>query len=527
MRKYWPILLALTLGLLASFHPTILSGFSRMQTDLGDTRLNNYLLEHTYRWVIRDPRHLSFFDPPFFYPVKGVAAFTDLALGAAPLYWFFRGIGLHPDSSMQAWMLGVMTLNFAAMAWLLARGLGFAPVPSALGAFLFAFGAPRITQIAHPQLLPHFFSVIAILAVTEFLGDRHRKLWISVFFLSFALQLYAGFYLGWFLGFGILIALVWVAAEPGRRTHLAAQVRREWKWIALNLSLFVMAVFPMGRAYLGAAQELGTREWSEVGAMVPRFRSWFYLGPESWIYGWIDHWNWGIPMAHEQRMGVGLITLGVALRGLWLLKREGRGGWGFGFVAIFLLSTSWFHDRNTLWLGVFHVVPGAEAIRAVSRIAMLSLIPLSIGLARYFSDHRTGAWMLLLVLCLAEQLTTPPSYDKAVARKRADFVAHQIGPRCEYFFYSPRIPPESFRRETPIQVFIQLDAMWAGVTVGRPTVNGYSGKLPSGWDFNIPIIFSSEDEKQIEELYQSWLRSTGIDPAHGCWVKPSVRFQIE
>src|SRR4051795_7155497 len=55
-------------GLLLQFHPMLLSGLRRMQSDWGDTRLNNYILEHGYRWLRGVPGHERFWSPPVFYP---------------------------------------------------------------------------------------------------------------------------------------------------------------------------------------------------------------------------------------------------------------------------------------------------------------------------------------------------------------------------------------------------------------------------------------------------------------------------
>src|ERR1043166_6388433 len=68
------------LGVMMVHHPMILSGFRRIQTDLGDSRLVHYLLEHGYRWVRGEPGHCDLWSPPFFYPVKNVAAFSELLL---------------------------------------------------------------------------------------------------------------------------------------------------------------------------------------------------------------------------------------------------------------------------------------------------------------------------------------------------------------------------------------------------------------------------------------------------------------
>src|SRR5207245_509015 len=43
----------LALGLWTAFHPTLASGFARLQSDPGDTLLNHYILEHSWRWLTR------------------------------------------------------------------------------------------------------------------------------------------------------------------------------------------------------------------------------------------------------------------------------------------------------------------------------------------------------------------------------------------------------------------------------------------------------------------------------------------
>src|SRR5436190_653622 len=72
------------IGLLMAHHPMLLSGLRRVQVDVGDSRLINYLLEHNYRWYRGDPNHAEFWDPPFFYPARNIAAYSDTLLGIAP-----------------------------------------------------------------------------------------------------------------------------------------------------------------------------------------------------------------------------------------------------------------------------------------------------------------------------------------------------------------------------------------------------------------------------------------------------------
>ena len=81
-------------GVLMAHSPMILSGFRRLQIDLGDSRLIHYLLEHGYLWIRGAPGHREFWNPPFFYPAPNAAAYTDLFLTVGPPYWIYRAAGI-------------------------------------------------------------------------------------------------------------------------------------------------------------------------------------------------------------------------------------------------------------------------------------------------------------------------------------------------------------------------------------------------------------------------------------------------
>ena len=62
-------------GMLLDYHPMLLSGLARMQSEWNDTRLQNYFLEHTWRWLVRLPSDAAFWNIPAFYPVPNTAAY--------------------------------------------------------------------------------------------------------------------------------------------------------------------------------------------------------------------------------------------------------------------------------------------------------------------------------------------------------------------------------------------------------------------------------------------------------------------
>ena len=62
----------LLLGLGCFFYPTWSTFFQNIQTDPGDTRFNNYVLEHGFQWISGNPVHKDFWSPPIFFPTKNI-----------------------------------------------------------------------------------------------------------------------------------------------------------------------------------------------------------------------------------------------------------------------------------------------------------------------------------------------------------------------------------------------------------------------------------------------------------------------
>src|SRR5439155_5853757 len=91
----------------------------------------------------------------------------------------------------------------------------------------------------------------------------------------------------------------------------------------------------------------------------------------------------------------------------------------------------------TPWKYIFYLVPGANAIRSVSRIAVLFLIPLCIGFAFLIDRFPPGLALSAVLICFVEQGRTTESYDKVRARNDVAALAARISTNCTAFYYSP------------------------------------------------------------------------------------------
>ena len=117
-------------------------------------------------------------------------------------------------------------------------------------------------------------------------------------------------------------------------------------------------------------------------------------------------------------------------------------------------------------------VPGAAALRAVSRIGMFALIPLGIGLAvlvdRLAGGRRRLAIVLVVTAVFVEQGASQPHYDKLDHRRQVARLTARVPANSDAFLYVAGYGDAFWQG--------QVKAMWAGTRAGKPTVYGYSGK---------------------------------------------------
>ncbi len=482
-------------GIFLVFHPTLMSGFQLLQTDQGDTRLNHYFLEHSYRWIRGDAFHSSLWDPPFFYPEKNVLAYADNLLGVAPVYWLFRAAGLHETGSFQVWAMLIVVLNFIAAYWFFRKGLGLGLPGSLAAAFLFAFSATRVNQLGHHQQQGHFYTPVFFLCVIRMLDEKisSRYFYGVAASVLAALQLYACFYLAWFLVLGCLTLLAFSLPFAESRTRLRRMILQHRPGVFVGIGICSMLIFPVvDRSYKVIVEAGGY--YPLKATFQPAWQAWIYLGPNSWLYSWQAKMDLfaGMAAEHEQRLGIGLLTSLAGLVGFWWNRHERLARRLFWTAAALALVAT----CPPLWRLLFWFFPGAAAIRAVPRISLLLLLVAGLGVAWFFDGlverlRGTGdatARILLIVaagaVLLLEQGVTTRAFDWKVPQARVQQIQARIDPDCPVFLSLP-VPGEYPEGPVPGNVVYQQDAMWASLRARVPTVNGRSGRRPPRWRLTI------------------------------------------
>jgi hypothetical protein len=473
------LFLVATLG--ALFYPMFRSGFQQTPGDLIDARFNNYSLEHTYLWLIGRPDHRSLWDSPVGYPQPNMVATSEDLFGSAPVYWLWRGLGAPMDTAFDLWLVAVTILDFFAMRGFLRRALQVDEYAAGLGSFLFCAAAARVMQLVHAQLSPQFFSLWALSALIRLGTDpkpRYPALWWVTASVCVAAQLWAGFYLGWFLILALIVCGLWALVFPEPRRLLVGVMRRDWLWVILAAAVAALLLQPLVLHSLEAVHQIGWRPVSDIVRSIPK------------TYLWVAETS-GHYAAHRDTLGattsasealtipavlifVGAVSL-ISF-GFWRLRAR---AWmlpgAATAIVLMLLATRWRGDA-TGWL-LLRWFPGWAAIRAIYRIVDVTLIAAACGVAGAVTGlaRRKPVWATGFALLVAfTQLDSVPFFPHALSRQRVAQVVADIPKGCGAFYAVTLAKPDvSPGLEHIFGLEMNLDAMLAQAATGIPTVNSY------------------------------------------------------
>ncbi len=519
------VLAAFTIGFINFPLRVVGWSFDHIPGDGIDNRLNNYILEHGYSCLTG--RVHSFWDAPFFYPTRGVTAYSDAHLGMLPLYATFRVVGFSPECAFQGWFVIPFILNFVSAAWALRR-LGADAPGVATGAFFFAFGLPIAGQFGHAQLLPRFMIPLAVVFAWEFLRSP-RTSRLAACCACVVYQVYISIYIGYFLvlllATGLLVSIVRFGSQLPWEA-LCRQSRRVWYGRLAVIAASLIALFPLGWAHGRGAGGVGA---DAVRDSAPSPRGWLTPPHVSIMTEYLTDPRF--PPDVERRVFPGFIALLAVGVGLFAAINSRSIGsrlttivlaaWSVALLMLFVTSFDgiWFYRPVVL-------MPGGDAIRALGRIVLVLLFPIAVviaagtdrvvGWAGRFGRMGTAvAAVATIAFVAADQWLSTTDGDRTPAWNGERSLRNQVVARQDQFkdqilqHSSPTLLyvfPNG-RQTWGELVILQLDAMRASQDVGIPCVNGFSGYLPGDWSF-----FDNRNElmKWLESHHVPAERTTGL-----------------
>jgi hypothetical protein len=479
------------------------SHFDYLPGDAGDNRLNNFILEHGYRCLAGLSE--SFWDAPMFYPAPRVTAYSDAHFGMLPVYATARALGLSPESAFQAHFLIACVLNFAAAVWALRR-IGFGPVGTAAGAYVFAFSLAVVSQTAHEQLVPRFLAPLAFVLAWEFL--RFPQTWRFAALAGCCVgQLYLTVYIGYFLVLLLTSALL-VALIRFHRELQWAELLRPGRWVWAGRLAVVLTAGLASMLLLSVhARGTGVMPLVVVRNIAPLPGAWLTTPPPAWAFPELaEATGLGLDRVNEQQLFPGVIPFLAIVFGLFAVIRPGRFGGTGSLIAVSSVASLILVAMVTRWGNVWPYeflghIPGLANIRAVGRVVLVLLFPAGIVVAALgdWVVRQAGkfgrlsgclAALLLLGGVVADQWLTSTSgsrekdwqllrYSKELALARqarlTETIRRHPKPKLVYVFPSRSEGPNE-------QVRVHLESMRVCQDLGLPCINGYNGYVPVLWD---------------------------------------------
>ena len=495
---------------------------SRIPGDLGDARLNYYILEHFFQSV---RNNYSFWNAPFFYPFPLTVAFSDSHLGSAPIYFIFRFLDFSIESSFQFWFIVGFVINYFVSCSVLIK-LKFKPLAAAVGGFFFACGLPMLAKEGHAQLLYRFCVPIASYILWSF-SNNPRLYKISILSLLVVWQFSFTFYIGYFLIL-LLGAMIFVIPFYLSKINFISistfwfkKLKNSWlsalNWekiiSLLGIVVSILLLFCFIYPYFQVTIIYGfNRSVSEIMTLLPRLHS-YLLADMSLIWKSNSTFFTSIPMRQEHQLFPGLSVVLLIFLGL-IGKRKSN---NFTFASVNLLSffLLFILTLNIHGFSLYRYladIPGINSMRVVTRIQLVLMWPISILISEVLDSflERKGIGLVnklivifLSVLLLVESISfNHYTISKKEAQNRIIKLENTI--KEEKLV----IEEDSILLLGPFDgdpwYVTEIDAMLLAQKLGIATLNGYSGNIPHG-------IAITDDCNQISQRILSFMEFEDIE----------------
>ena len=501
-------------GFFGYFLPDV-SYLQMIPGDLGDARFNSVILEHGYQWLTGQVDYL--WSPGFFYPFEGVLGFSDNHFGTFWAYAAARAFGAVREDAFLIWFLVGNTLNFITCLWALKR-FGFSAIAASCGAFVFTFSLPVLHQEGHAQLGYRFAIPLAVCAWWGVLTNR-RCICIFVTGFWLMIQFLCSIYLGVFLGY-LLVAMTLgylvlnyagflprAVGETGPNLLSAEPVGAYSGWmgergrvvwiIAAVVAMFLVAWMMKQYQSVSAVYHL-SRPLDALDPLIPRLSS-YLLADRSRLSSWLGSGVPDFPTRPEHQMFVGIGVLALAVLGLRASIFSKNIAIEFGKLGrtsvasiVILVGMTVMVGGHSFYFWMIQI-PGLDAIRAVSRVILVMLLPLAVlvavGLEWLMGMSRSLGSRTVLVVLVMSGLTAetisyrPQQYSREAWALRQRELIQAVGealPSASILYVTQRMDEPFYLTE--------IDAMIYAQDHHLRTLNGYSGSTPPGYKYPEPCV---------------------------------------
>lgn len=488
-------------------------GFGYFPGDLGDGRLNLYFLEHAHKFFTGQLD--SFWDAPFMFPEKNVIAYSDNLLGSAPIYSFFRLIGLDNFTSYQWWFLMLSVLNYTA-AYLFLKKLFKNPYSAIIGALVFTFSIALQSQMTHVQMFPRFPIPLAFLALIYF-KDTLKPKYFFFAILIVVYQIYCGVYLGFMLivPVGIFLIMLYFKkkAAINKKIKEKAWLFKMGLFSLINISILLPLMLP----YMERSRAASINTYFNILHNVPTIKSFFFSQKGSLVWDFLgevgsnltNHWN------HQLYTG-GIATISALVFIFYIIKQSIHKNKSNTDKTLYLLFISglftWIlftRFENISAFITLYFLPGFTSIRALARIINIELMFFAIATSFVVSKViKSTSWRMYPLFMMFVSLFILDNYFKEGRSYRTEITTAlertenlesimSILPKGSIISYEPK------QKDSPAFAY-QIDAMLTSQKYDLKCINAYTGSSPS--------TYTNYWHNLIESSRQEWFSAVDFNP---------------
>ena len=514
------------------FHNVI--GTDACLGDSIDGRLTALISEHWYRFFIGEDTLTEV--GGMFYPMDNVLSYSDILLGVGLIHSLLRvfGIGI-----FQAYKYSLIIIHLSGAIGLfiylnLLKRIN--PVASFLAVICFSYTHIMQVQTTNTQLFCVSALVFELIFIHYMIHSDKKGVRIvnAVLVAIFmALQFYTAYYVA-FMGAlqFLIIAVVFIVTYLIRDREYLLSLLKRWYEFVLCIVIFALSMIPFLMLYLPEFNS-GSRLQYEL-VYVTQLEDLFYDGldklPGSVIGGYNVNY---CSVSHAQlfpyitAIAVGVILV-ICIVCMIIRRRIDKAVRPYVIVALAVSVAIIFAigikiNDFSIWEIIYDYFPGAQVIRSQIRWELVLTLPCAIliaFMADYIYKSFTGAVRIVaMIITIAvtgliwydnfEPTGVLSSYSSKDSEKFISYVAAPPSD-CEVFYIkNGRVYfGNTFIDEvTPLIPWggkINIDALYISTLYDLKTFNGYSGRVPSGWD----IMGVVGDDTDAEAL--NWIRHNNI-----------------
>lgn len=487
----------LILGLVFFIHPMLSSNFDLMIGDKISTLYNNYVLEHSYLWLMQDKMHPNFWSAPFGVQ-ENVIANSDALIGILPIYWFIRSLIQNPFTSFQILFIVLCILNYSTFYYFLYKQLKFSNFASAFASFIFAFNLLRYFRSFEIGYFSQFLTILAIIFLFK-TSIENKRIINHVYYLIASifiiLQFYTCFSLGFFAIFFVIFGLILGLIPKSSRDVIVDYLKNFWGFILFYSFVIGLMLLPMSYHFSLLGEENVKTLSNQLETI---FSSMIWIKNISFLD---NMFLYRIPFVGYDtyqftNCSVGVFLIVFSMFAIWKMAKY-RG------ALILSLNFIYFVSCNEIAIGFwricYYLFIGTEGLSAFCHIVFIGLIIFSIGcgyLIQYFEQNViknkiiTNILMIFIVLLLIfEQFPInqdPNSYwrnyvlSKKELQKEIDGITKQVSADIKYINVTCKeINKEKYgvddikNKKKLAKKYSDLISMYSAMKLGIYSLNDY------------------------------------------------------